>query len=71
MVGGCGPEDTLRTPFKRPPSPPYEGAWLKALRDYFILYTAPEKAFDDMARLAAHILSMQIALVLLVDEKRQ
>lgn len=54
-----------------PAIPANEAARLKALRDYYILDTAPEKPFDDLARLAAHILNMPIALVSLIDEKRQ
>ncbi len=44
---------------------------LKALRDYQILDTEAEEAFDDFTRLAAHICGTPIALVSLVDEDRQ
>lgn len=54
-----------------PAKPANEAARLAALRDYHILDTAPEKPFDDLARLAAHILGMPIALVSLIDDNRQ
>lgn len=54
-----------------PTIPANEAERLKALHDYHILDTPPEKPFDDLARLAAHILGMPIALVSLIDDKRQ
>ncbi len=54
-----------------PPIPPNEAARLEALRAYGVLDTAPESAFDDVARLAAEIFDAPIALVSLVDECRQ
>jgi anti-sigma regulatory factor (Ser/Thr protein kinase) len=44
---------------------------LAALRAYRILDTAPEKAFDDLVRLASQICSTPIALITLVDAERQ
>lgn len=44
---------------------------LNALRDRKILDTPAEKAFDDLARLAAFICGTPISLVSLVDENRQ
>jgi len=44
---------------------------LAALRDYGILDTAPEAAFDDIAKIAAHICNAPIALVSFVDASRQ
>ena len=44
---------------------------LAALRDYGILDTGPEAAFDDIARIAAHICNAPIALVSFVDASRQ
>jgi GAF domain-containing protein len=41
------------------------------LRSYGILDTPPEPAFDDIARLAAHICQVPIALVSFVDRDRQ
>lgn len=48
-----------------------EAARLKALWQYEILDTAPEQAFDDLARVAAHICGTPIALVSFVDTHRQ
>lgn len=44
---------------------------LEALRKYKILDTAPEKAFDDLTDLAAHLCETPIALISLVDRNRQ
>ena len=44
---------------------------LKALRNYRILDTDPEQAFDDLALLASQICGTRMALISLVDEKRQ
>ncbi len=48
-----------------------ETARLRTLRDYAILDTPPEAAFERIARLAARFLSVPIALVSFVDEHRQ
>lgn len=48
-----------------------EAERLAALRDYHVLDTAPERAYDDIAGLAALICQCPIALVSLVDERRQ
>ena len=48
-----------------------ETARLAALRRYRILDTAPEQAFDDLTLLAAQICETPIALITLLDEKRQ
>lgn len=53
------------------PLPENEAARLDALRQYEILDTDLEKAFDDFTRLAAHICGTPIALVSLIDESRQ
>lgn len=44
---------------------------LRTLEAYRILETSTEKTFDDLARLAATICETPIALITLVDEKRQ
>src|SRR3954469_4383026 len=44
---------------------------LEALREYAILDTAPEQAFDDLTRLASYICETPIALVTLLDAQRQ
>lgn len=48
-----------------------EATRLKALYQYQILDTDSEAAFDDLARLAAHICNTPIALISLIDEHRQ
>ncbi len=48
-----------------------ETARLAALRHYRILDTEPEQAFDDLTLLAAQICGTPIALITLLDEKRQ
>jgi GAF domain-containing protein len=44
---------------------------LAALASYAILDTAPEPAYDGLARLAAHLCQAPIALITLVDDRRQ
>ncbi|HVM08565.1 MAG TPA: response regulator [Acidimicrobiales bacterium] len=53
------------------PIPAHEDRRLDALRRYEVLDTAPEAAFDGIARLAARVLGTPMALVSLVDESRQ
>ena len=48
-----------------------ETARLAALRQYRILDTEPERAFDDLALLASHICQTPMALITLVDADRQ
>ncbi|RZL39716.1 MAG: hypothetical protein EOP00_27575, partial [Pedobacter sp.] len=50
--------------------PDYEEARLKKLRDYEILDTPPEDAFDTIAVLAAEIFDSPNAFVTFVDEDR-
>jgi len=51
--------------------PPNEAERLAALVRYGILDTEFEESFDRLTRLAAHLFSTPIALVSLVDQKRQ
>lgn len=51
--------------------PPREAARLDALRQYRILDTSPEQAYDDITSLAAFICGTPIALISLVDADRQ
>src|SRR5215213_8833050 len=53
------------------PIPPNEAERLAALRSYDILDTPPEAGFDRVARLAAVVLDVPIALISLLDEGRQ
>ena len=51
--------------------PENENERLKALYQYNILDTLPEKEFDSLNRLAAYICDTPIALISLIDDKRQ
>jgi GAF domain-containing protein len=53
------------------PIPKNEKKRLKVLWQYDVLDTVPEKVFDELTELAAHICESPIALITLVDEKRQ
>jgi signal transduction histidine kinase/PAS domain-containing protein len=53
------------------PLPNNETLRLEALRQYNILDTLPEQAFDDFTALAAQICETPIALITLVDARRQ
>ena len=53
------------------PTPKNEKKRLEVLWQYDILDTVPEQVFDDLADLAANICESPIALITLVDEKRQ
>lgn len=53
------------------PLHPAEKQRLRALERYKVLDTDPEPAFDDLAKVAAHICDTPMALVSLVDESRQ
>lgn len=55
----------------KPPLLANEADRLKALADYHILDSAPEQAFDDLAKLASLIYGCEIALVTFVDRDRQ
>ena len=50
---------------------PDENERLEILRNYHILDTPPERAFDDLVRLAAYICGTSISLVSLIDAERQ
>ncbi|MEO2035076.1 MAG: GAF domain-containing protein, partial [Planctomycetaceae bacterium] len=53
------------------PIPDSESARLDALRQYRLLDTSPEDAFDDITTLAAQICGVPIALMVLLDDDRQ
>ena len=55
----------------KPPIPKNETHRLNVLWQYDILDTVPEEVFDDLAELAGHICEAPIALITMVDEKRQ
>lgn len=54
-----------------PPMPANEGRRLRALRRLNLLDTPAEEVFDEITRLSAELLEVPIALVSLVDERRQ
>lgn len=53
------------------PIPRNEAQRLEALREYHILDTAAEQAYDDITALAAYLCDVPIAMISLVDESRQ
>jgi len=53
------------------PIPQNEAKRLKVLWQYEVLDTVPEELFDDLTELAGRICEAPIALISLVDEKRQ
>jgi GAF domain-containing protein len=53
------------------PIPDNEAERLAALREYHILDTAAEPAYDDITALAAYLCDVPIAMISLVDESRQ
>jgi signal transduction histidine kinase len=53
------------------PTPNNEAERLKALNDYEILDTLPEKNYDDLAAIAAYICGTPISLISLIDGDRQ
>lgn len=56
---------------KPPAMAPDETARLAALARYEILDTAPEREFDDLTRLAAHICGAPLARISFVDRERE
>jgi GAF domain-containing protein len=53
------------------PIPSNEAQRLAALREYHILDTAAEQAYDDITALAAYLCDVPIVMISLVDESRQ
>ncbi|QVM88707.1 PAS domain-containing protein [Pseudomonas lalucatii] len=56
---------------QRCPLPPDEAARLAELRRYALLDSPAEQAYDDLTQLAAQLCDTPIALISLVDERRQ
>ena len=54
-----------------PPEPPDERERLQALRQAHLLDTSPEQVFDDLTHVAALVCATPVALVSLVDARRQ
>ena len=44
---------------------------LAALRSFAVVGTEPERAFDEIAKIAAHVCGTRLALITFVDEQRQ
>lgn len=57
--------------FSSSPVQSAEADRLEALRNYQILDTPPEAAFDDLVRLAAYICGTPVSLMSLIDAERQ
>src|SRR5882757_3426767 len=55
----------------RAPIPKNEKKRLEVLWQYEVLDSVPEEVFDDLTELAASICESPIAMITLVDEKRQ
>ena len=53
------------------PIPDNDAQRLAALREYHILDTEAEEAYDDITALAAYVCNVPIAMISLVDESRQ
>jgi GAF domain-containing protein len=53
------------------PTPKNEKKRLEVLWQYEVLDTVPEQVFDELTELAAYICESPVALITLVDEKRQ
>lgn len=51
--------------------PDNEPSRLRALKEYGVLDTSPEQAFDDLTKLAAFICQAPLALISLIDDSRQ
>ncbi|SFC89782.1 hypothetical protein SAMN05421780_111153 [Flexibacter flexilis DSM 6793] len=56
---------------KKPEIPADEELRLKALKEYSILDTLPEKEYEEITYLASQICKVPISLITLIDEKRQ
>ncbi|MEO6260629.1 MAG: ATP-binding protein [Thermoanaerobaculia bacterium] len=54
-----------------PPRPPDEDRRLETVRLYDILDSESEAIFDDLTKIAAHLLDVPIALITIVDDQRQ
>jgi diguanylate cyclase (GGDEF)-like protein len=70
MVSRTNPEH-WRNGIMKARVPENEEQRLEALRRYSILDTMAEQAYDDLTKIAAHVMRTPIALISLVDRNRQ
>ena len=66
MIPAANPHQLMKAPL-----PDNEAERLAALREYHILDTGNEQAYDDITALAAYVCDAPIAMISLVDESRQ
>jgi len=65
------PDGRFSEPEMSAPFPSIESARVAALDRYAILDTEPEQTFDDLVALAAYVCKAPIAMLSLVDDRRQ
>ncbi len=64
-------DDPHSQPFRPAPLPPDEAGRLRALRDLDVLDTPPEACFDRVAAMVQRAFDAPVAMISLIDERRQ